>query len=906
MALRAPLLLVSPVLFPAVFLGGGLAVLAACARSPAVRPPRHVPERFADVGTRPGRAAFEFPEAPPRDEAPAGPPVVARMEVVVPDRDTFVLHGTLPVPPGVWPRADGRTPLAVVEREPQGELVPAQVETVSRAPTGEADVVELSAPLRRPPGVEAGTRLRYAVVLGEFPLAGAPDVPPRSAALLDPGGPAPLLLRTRDVFDNRYEVDLRGAPDGPGFGSSRVLASGPAYRRRRTYSTLVPVGGGGRGGPLPHLMGVHAYLTEWAGDGRVGLELRVHNGATSGAAPETPEEKRVGIVYWDALELVLPEGWSVEPLVRDPFFGRPRAEDGRTVVPLVRPYPDGRLHMMGPQAQLHRRIALVPPGAPARVSHRPGLEGLAFCTREEGLWSWWNSATAGFFPQRSLLPHWAEYERASLSGNHALRARLGARLDELRRTLEGGEPSGGVMAGPLMGWAQPFGASVQGMTGGVGIQQFEGHRAAAAASAPGIEALMLEHRMNAARQPEAQWNRLGDPAGYHLWRDDEDRVPFDFRTHGRVVPPAFQLPCLGGGRVTHQVREVHLAGRRPPYDLGSPHLPDGEISGRGDSLLAWMPHDGQHLCRYTKNTKALVWLANDALAKDDLLLSAELFHLMFHEGEHEPASWSPGITLRLHEETVAAHPHQGMSVGRDHAWGIDAMCAAYSVADPEWRARNRSWFTRVARLFLNGAMESGLLQRICIPKILGGRYDASQAFECLFLLHAQRALIESVLRGDDDALAGELAALHQRSLEYLFWGPVWDCVPASYPPGASACGPRWHFAVAPAGGWDQRPFCDADAWGDGYLPEDGLDGGVENSYVWGPLEYGMLLAEPAPGTELGDRYLRRALDCGTGAGGFRELAQRLFADASRDSNDNSGNWAGFVGRLQTLGADGGR
>ena len=51
-------------------------------------------------------------------------------------------------------------------------------------------------------------------------------------------------------------------------------------------------------------------------------------------------------------------------------------------------------------------------------------------------------------------------------------------------------------------------------------------------------------------------------------------------------------------------------------------------------------------------------------------------------------------SLAILEGLVRAHPHQGLPVGREDAWGIDAMSAVYSVGSDEWRRANRAWFDR--------------------------------------------------------------------------------------------------------------------------------------------------------------------------------------------------------------------
>ncbi|MEE8467299.1 MAG: hypothetical protein V3T22_02530, partial [Planctomycetota bacterium] len=289
------------------------------------------PERFSPATVESSPSAFPFPEQP---SAGSAGPVVARLELVAPDADRFVIHGTLPVPRGAITLVPGRSPLAITGGA-QLEPVPAQVEVVTRYPTGEPEVIEVAALVRRDPAVDVGRRLHYDVVAGDFPVAALPAVPARADHLIDPNGDLPLLLRTRDVFGNLYSVDLRGTPWEPGFGSAQTVKRGPAMRQRRTYSTLVPVERSGKGQPLPHLMGVHAYLTEWAGDERISLELRVNNGATAGSREPTAEEQPAGIVYWESLELVLPPGWRAAALAPDPFLGPAYQEGDHTVLPIV-------------------------------------------------------------------------------------------------------------------------------------------------------------------------------------------------------------------------------------------------------------------------------------------------------------------------------------------------------------------------------------------------------------------------------------------------------------------------------------------------------------------------------------------------------------------------------------------
>jgi hypothetical protein len=873
---------------------------------------------------------------------------VAKMEVTLPARSPFVLHGTLPIPKGVYPTDGARSPFAIVSHDAAHSLVPVQVEIVSRYPTGEADVIEITARVERDAQEQPGTQAAYSVVLRARDAGGDPAVPeagaelavtPRVRQLLARDQRGRFGLRTRDVYGNAYWAELTGNAEDPSFGSLRLVKSGPVVRTRRVYATMVPIPHDKPlGPPLAHMMGVHAYITERAEDDCVSLDLRLNNGAIAGSRDVHDLEITLGIVYWRSVELVIPSGWSAVSQVGDPFLGTPYDEPGVRVIPIVRPYPDGKLHMMGPQAQFERRLALVPDALPgAQPEAQPGGQpggglgararrqalgpearakeelsnaGLAFCMRAEGLWSWFDPRTARYFPQRDLLASVDFFKRNGKSGKAAVRAMEAGELAEYRQAIETGGVHGYYVTTPVMGWAHPWFVKEQGSPGGEGIAMFEGYYAAAAAARDGVSRLELLHRMNVSRQPEAAYDRFGDPVGYHQWLRADGRIPFDFRTNGGIFMPPFLLPCKRGPAASDQVRFVVAHDLRPPYDIGQPYLPEekgGSVLDRSENLLAWWPHDDQHMVRYTKNTKALVWLANDALAKDDLVLSAELYHLMKHESPHVEASWSHGVTLKVWEDVVKKHPHQGVLLGREDAWGIDAMCAAYSVTDPAWRAANRAWFDRMSQLMLDASMSNGMIQRFINIRLLGNtKYAVMQTFEALFLMHAIRCMNESVFRGVDEPRRHATEDLVVRGLDYLMWGRPWQRGPNSWQPDPAhptlfLNGPRQGIAVALNDDYATPPFCDAGHWGPNYMPEDGFGSGIEIFHVWLPLDYAQEITNETAGSGLENRYLRRTIDCGMGHKDWHDLVRDLHEQTSSSSFDNSANWIGLLGKLQCLG-----
>lgn len=901
--------------------------------------PRHVPERFADLRdhslqqvplTAPEQSA-QTPDNQPGQGLPfqaqggvLDPGVgrgagryqerqeeaaqwaltpgrrVAILELAAPRRRSFVLRANLPVPRDYRLPKRGRTNLLVQDRA-SGRLIPAQIQTVTRSAAGHPEVIELIAPVSLAPGDNPGTRITYQVLLGDEPLGTKPERVPIVRRLLGQQSSG-LRLRTRDVYGNVYEAELLGDEQHPGFGSLDWIRSGPAARQRRVYSTLVPVEESGSGAPLEHLMGVHAYLTEWSGDERLSLDLRINNGACSGSRAPSSLETPSGIVYWDSLELVLPSGWNVLALAPDPFLGAAVRSPGQVVVPLVKALPDGRLHMMGPQAQFHRRLTLVSNRATHGKPEHPAQEGLAFPLPGPLLWSWFQSRTPSFLPQKAVLPTWQAYRYGKLRGAPALRARLSAEREQLTALLRSGAADGNQVVSEVMGWAHPWFVSVQGGTGGVGIAPYQGQRVAAAASLAGYVKLQLLHRMNACRQADTQYDQSGTPVGVAGWLDASGQIPFDFRTNARMVPKRLRLPAFGGPPSSQQVSAVHNRGQRPAYDRGSGHRAGGVLDSSDEELLNWMPHDGQHMARYSKFVQGLVWLGNDALAKDDLLHAASLFRLEFHGYPHRVESWSEGITLAVFERLAQENPHHGLALERSHAWGIDLACAAYALGDDTWRREHQDWFARIADLFLLAAMPNGLLQRRHLPSILGGRYDACQTYQVCFLAHALRCLNESVLAGRDEPRKARLEMDLLKLAEFLFLGPVWVRQTRDKPGGGREiqAGPYFSFAVAPPADATLAPYCDAEYWGEHVLPADARSGRVEWWNIWSVLEYAALLDDPEGRQGLDNRFLRRAAAAWTAPGSLATLTQRMFTEAARSANDDSGNWAGLVARLQQL------
>jgi hypothetical protein len=313
----------------------------------------------------------------------AGGEVLATIELSAPSRPSYVVRATIPVPPGTFPRPDGKLPLAI--RDVNGFVVPTQVEIVSRYANSAdgADVVEVLGRVQRPAGVAAGHQDPLRRRRPPAPQLEAPDQEGRARPDLPPRLGA--ARRPADVFGNEYRFDaFDGVRDVPSHNSVKTLKQGPAAVQLRTYGTMHPSGTnlGAPTGALPHFLGVHAYTTAWALEDFLSLELRVNNGA-SGAdkSPSVKEDDPLGDVYFQSIELWVPSGWSVVSDVSDPFVGATHPAGSWTAYELVKPNADGTLHLMPEQAMLHRRLAITRSAAVPAATAALERESLAFCVK---------------------------------------------------------------------------------------------------------------------------------------------------------------------------------------------------------------------------------------------------------------------------------------------------------------------------------------------------------------------------------------------------------------------------------------------------------------------------------------------------------------------------------------------
>jgi len=744
-------------------------------------------------------------EKPPIGALAVAGDTVGQFELQAPSVATFTLHGTLPVPRGTFVPGSGVEPFVIVDSAGSDTL--AQCESVTRYPDAAdgSDVVEVIARVDRPASVSAGQMLRYDVRYQPHPTS--PSSAPQAVANLisyERG----VVLRTKDVFGNAYSADLfhDARENGP---SLRKLKDG---RFEKQFSTHQPLRADlvveGPQGTLSHHVGVHAYATTYSADEFVSLDLRVHN-AFSGLDQTTSDDDPLGKVYFDALELVVPLGWSVISSIEDPFLGVPYDEGDRRVYPIVRPIGEGQMHMMPRMAQFHRRLVLARDGHEAEATACLTEAGLAFARagiNEDGRewFSWWNKNTGRWFSQRHVLPSLAP------ATEDAVRAQLSGEFAQVSNQIATGTVGEFPIENANMGWAHPWGTAAGGMVSGSEIYLYDGVDVAWSASRDGYRWHEISHRMYTDRQPNVLFNNDGRHTQEHQWivhGESGETQPIWWYNE-----PMFWAadPFGYNSAPTFQVEAVAAANRKPFYE---------------DILSSFYAIDRQHLIRYTRSAKVLLWLGNDAIAKDDLCAQAEGFRIAFTN--HPQDVWGAIIPTGLYalRTYTTEHPQNGAPFGRGEGWGLDAALVAYSVESDEWRARQLPWLETIQDALERGQTAcSNVIHTLPLYNVFGAKYRCRQSIEAAIVQNALVALRETVLLGRDDARTVRLDDMLRKDLYAMVSPLVWS---------AANNGPWAMIAVGPFD-MAQAPYC---TW----IPADGNYGIPDHYQIWSSFAYGFEL-----------------------------------------------------------------
>jgi hypothetical protein len=691
--------------------------------------------------------------------------------VTAPEASTFLIHGTLPLTPKTYPRDDLQNPFAILDFD--NTPVACQVEVVSRYPSfvrDGADVVELIAKVRRNPSVAPGTSLQYKIVVGYTPGITQPSTATIPALV---GGPVNVLgsvvtllnantnieIATRDVFGNRYSTRPLQADGGIEF-----KRYGDLHSQVRTYGTMVPDSPqAGSTATLPHMMGVHAYISTLSNEPVVLMDLRINN-APDANNPSDPTDDQVGKLYWDSVDILVPNGWVVLQAFDDPFFNKtaPQSSGGKSVYKLVEPLPGNKLHMMHFQSQFVRRLALCQDGFQARARALLQMEGLAFNRRgvdsgsSNKYFSWWNPSTARYFPQSFTLPSLEHVSKSSM--NNTLTSNFNTQISRLQNgTGNGSYP----YVNGVLGWAHPYGVAYGGMTGGNEIFIADGIVTAETASVDGYRGHQLTHRMATDRMPDAVYSEDGEPTKLRDWL--QGTAPNQYSPFSYFQFPSSSNDPFGAKTPpTLHTDAVANQNRQPDYEA---------------TLIAYNPIDLQHLIRYTRSPKVLGWLGNDSLAKDDLEMQAEIVRLSYHQFPNGSFGYLQGTGMAFDREYVDMYPGTGFTFGRQEGWEIDTMNAAYALGDTDFREETKPWYDFLRDLIVDGqAACSGFMQANIAGKFLSGQYRARQAIEQAIGENAIQGMAQTVYYLNDNASVAMLENVLMKS--YYSWFNVmsWDPV----------------------------------------------------------------------------------------------------------------------------------
>lgn len=685
-------------------------------------------------------------------------PVVAKLRVTVPETGHLFLRGTIPVPKGMVMGRGGQVPFAVIS-PPDPTAAITQVETVTRYPDEEdgADVVEITAHVRRPPNVAPGTQLDYQVVYS--PHAPEPFEPsPAIENLL--AAPGALRLVAHDPFGHRYETDLlSGAQeDRQGIEWTR---DGSVVREMRIPTVLQPVTPvEGASGTLPRMMGVNAFLKTYRNEDFFALDLHIHN-AFDGKDPSVEWDAAIADLYFRDLKLRLPQGWTVLHTYENPFSGPGEVSGTMQEVPIVGAQGNGKMHLMQRQAQFSRRLVIAREGAMDMARVELERRNLGFCiegTNDEGtpLWSWWNTETPRYLPQNHVLP-----DLTGMTTSAAIDAEHAARFGQLLAQVNSGSPGGYPTTSGAMGWSHPYGVAYGGMGGGERIDQLGGVDVAWAASQNGYRYSELRSKMVLERQPFALVSSSGNPTRF------EDHLN-PTGNHGPWIPYDMMMTFVGdtsyffGNLPTFQSDYVEANGLVPDY---------------AQALKGYQAIDLQHLTRYTTDLMTMMWLGNDSLAKLQMRQCGELFRMTHHNALVGNWGYVGGLSMRLRQNKIAAHPGTGIDYGRGEGWGLLATTAAYAAGDDDFRERLRPWFAEVVQTVRAGQSEcTGNISAYQILNHGQGRYKTRQSFELSFVVNALESMRTSVFLGVDETatetVASSIIDAAYSTVQLPFWDPT--------------------------------------------------------------------------------------------------------------------------------------
>jgi hypothetical protein len=444
-------------------------------------------------------------------------------------------------------------------------------------------------------------------------------------------------------------------------------------------------------------------------------------------------------------------------------------------------------------------------GSEARAISSLNEQGLGFARQGlnaagHELFSWWNHDTGRWFAQRQTLPSLLPATEDSV------RNTLAWQLNVLTNQVATGSTGAYPIESSGLGWAHPWGIQQGGMVSGSEIYIYDGIDVAYSASNAGYRWHQLTHRMYTDRQPNVLFNADGTHTRAEQWTvhtQNGDFLPIWWYN----APMLWCADPFGYLQASPtQANAVATANRKPAYE---------------GTLLGYEPIDFQHLVRYTRSAKVLIWLGNDAISKDDMLAQAEGFRIGYSTLPQDLYGHIIPTGMLAMKNYVHLYPQMGLHFGRGESWGLDAALVAYSIQNDAWRQTVTPWLTSILDMVEGGQAQcSGVIQATPQYNTFGSLYRCRQSIEAAIMENTLVALRETAFLGTDPQRTLRVDAVLRKAFYAMISPLVWSNTYA---------GP-WAMMAVGLFNMDQPPFCT-------YVPDDGHYPYADHYQIWSSFAY---------------------------------------------------------------------
>ncbi|HEX5052077.1 MAG TPA: hypothetical protein VFZ65_09915 [Planctomycetota bacterium] len=667
------------------------------------------------------------------------PTPLAVLECQVPNMDTFVVHGAVPLPPG-HQFDDNTCPFSLYL---DNTRLLTQWEPIAYRADGSLMTAEFLGVVPRGT-MTVGSRQR-------FLLRYAPSADPDLSFSNGTAFVGQMLLRAKDVYGSAYEAALT-QPKRFRFGAAQITME---YQARLVPVQVVA------GSPLPQLGAAQVWISARAGTGVYEVVLNYHNGSS---------QHPTWNIYFKSLELLFPS--SHLPLAMHPetMAGSTYIEGTRIVLPLIREIPN-KMQFLQQRGEHDFRYFLYPAAAPGsqdadalakRIGWACALDVETNPVTHTRSWSFVNSQTPGYFPQALPMPT-LDHVAAPAGLVSFQKATLTSELQVTQSVGESIPSENPIFLDSC--FCNPFGAKYGGATGGTNIHPFEGVETLWTGNEDGLLLAQMVMRCYQDRQPGAMY----EDDGQSFRPDDPQYLNANgsqpYNLFDNVFIQTWQAP---GGNAdapwewdqtdrSHEQR-VEAVGKVPPYR---------DLLWSLDPDFGWKPVDAQHRFRISRMMKMLVYLDNDPLARRRLEADCELMRAAFYDG--------PGGRL---SGFLGGQEHIGGFFGREHAEAADAAAAAYATAKPAWRSQWKAWFDKLHEVLLHLQTPGGCWQAMTAGKPFEdppfeSQFRVCQPREHMFTMHALRAVKEMVYGSGVDTIRHDEANLMLIAAGQAIWRLMW-------------------------------------------------------------------------------------------------------------------------------------